>query len=336
MNVLPNVRSDLERTSFVILDELCPVVRRKGTIPKWRLLGKIFKPWGWFGLIGFFLLNIISWYCLQKCSGQPTVSLHRTFFETYQMFITMQLNRQINETFERFFISTLQWGLLILIPGLFIGTLVSIFTIPISYPQLNTYKEILDAGLLIPFGDPKVGKTIYSADSINKEDRELNQRVIKYISDDPIQHRVPILLPYQNEGVAVVMPRYQTYVSGIATLFNPYFGKLHMSTQCYKSAYHAYYLKRFGVFNSRIKIGGLLMFEAGIINFWYGLLKSKTQAESIAEYYRIRPSDTAGYGTFHPFELAHFLIALIILIVGWFLGFICVLIEIKYAKTKQL
>lgn len=55
-----------ECTEFGLCDSVCLVVRKRGLIPKWKLLGKIFEPWAWFGCFAFFMLTGISWYLMQK------------------------------------------------------------------------------------------------------------------------------------------------------------------------------------------------------------------------------------------------------------------------------
>lgn len=251
------------------------------------------------------------------------------------MFIASQLNRQVDQTYERVFLSTLLWSLIILSPGLFGGSLASVFTIPILYPQLNTFKDILEAGLKLPFVDTNVGYGYYSADSISWEIREINKRVIKYKpKNNSTSNRLPMLLPYTNPDTCLALPLLQLGVSGLAEHYDPNFGKLHIASQtCLTGFYRTYPFKRFGAFNNRMKFGGMLFCEGGLIDFWYRQMVNKARVESVAKYYRLKPG--GGDIRFQAFELDHFFIPLLILGFGWTAGFVCLGIELSNAKKGK-
>lgn len=93
----------VDTTYPLFTDDICPVVLQRGKIPKWKLITYIFKTESWIGCLFVLLLILASWYFLQKMDQRINHSPRLPILvcmESFQIFITLNRNRNITRTFE--------------------------------------------------------------------------------------------------------------------------------------------------------------------------------------------------------------------------------------------
>lgn len=322
----------LELTYPIIVDDICPVTLKAGPIPNWKLMTMIFSPETWISCVALFFIILISWYVLRKLNQHITesrVSFYEVLFESFELFIIVGLNRNIQQLYERLYIVPILWALVIISVAGFQGSLSSIFTTVFNYPEIDTLKSVLEHGLRIYIGNVSSAHTYYGPDSINPEVREMGRRVTTY-SAGP----TPLHLPKIIKDAMVIVTKSFAEAGPWAKYFQDFGGEFHLVKECSGPTYKGFPMRGHGFLNHRIQVINLKLFEGGFFNYWYINMVNGRKAESWALRNSTLDNDD---GNTHLLSLDDLLIPFIILIVGYIWSSVSFILEwIFFVINKSL
>ena len=166
------VHADFAATEFYLQDFYTFYVQKAGLEPRWVGLVTIFKIRAWtaFGVV--LVVSWLFWYFLGNISGE---SIHHrqivlTFMNVLAVSLGVSANNRPNNSPLRVFFSILALYALT-ITAIYTSKLVIVFTHPKYNHQINSIKEILDAGM-------HIGGRQENMDWFDNED-ELDQEIFQ-------------------------------------------------------------------------------------------------------------------------------------------------------------
>lgn len=320
---IPNY-GEVDYTYPVFVDDICLTTRKSGSVPNWKLITMAFTPKTWIGCFILFWIIFLSWFglrMLHQTITKTNVEFLQVLFESFQIFIIVQVQRKIEQLYERLYIVTILWGLVILSVAGFQGNLSSIFTIEFNYPEVNTLKSALDHNLKIYVGNKNTAYVYFNPESPRFEVSEMGKRAVLY--KDGL---VPPWLPKKIKEALVLVRRSLTETGPWAHYFLDLEEQLHVVKECSGPTYNGYILKKHGILNDQIQKGNLRIFEGGFFNYWYQGMVYSRKVEFWAQYHKAKL--VYKKDNMHILHVDDILIALIILLFGYILSFFVIFFEI--------
>lgn len=321
----------LEYTYPVTLDDVCLVTLKAGPIPNWKLITMAFTGKTWIGCFILFWIIFLSWYLLRKLNQHITklnVEFLEVLFDSFQMFIIVQVNRRIEQLYERIYIVAILWVLLVISVAGFQGSLSSIFTTVFNYPEINTLKSVLDHNLRIYVGNLTTAHLFFSPESPIYEVSEMGKRATLY--KDGL---VPLWLPKVIKDSVVIVRKSFPETGPWAKYFLDFGGEYHLIKECTGPSYNGYIVKKHGMINNEIQKVNLRLFEGGFFKYWYGAMAHSRKVEFRAQYVANK-TNFHEVDNMHTLQVDDLVIAFGILAFGFFISFISLGVERFFGNVE--
>lgn len=142
--------TDVEFSTPVLQDALCIVVKKRGNMEIWEIFVHYYVIW--IILLGVYFIIVFMWvsikYFESYLTKQKVMIRNPTFLDALLLILVSSFTRTPKLLSERLFLSVCMLSMITFF-GAFQGSLVTILTSPVFYPDIQTLKELSESKIKI-------------------------------------------------------------------------------------------------------------------------------------------------------------------------------------------